>query len=432
MSDLIIRGSAAASIPPGDAIRNANHKPWADLPGRDVSARDLFDAAYQAAVKAGSRLSPTAWLDSMQSQASTVGAKEENRARITRFGFWQNSDIDVWKDGDGWIDANGNALSRDEQERAEKAAREAAKEARDTSASTTQDDVPDARESSSAPADVSKITRGGLFQRSVDVERKGGQWVESRSGKPLPDHEVKEAEEKLKTQPAQASQAGQVIGKGGTASVTDNGDGTATKTFRKEGFGSPDREAKALAELNSLGVECVPKLVSHEPGSNSIRMQKIDGVTLDRFLKTASPDQIAKVQVAVDKAFNDLKRVGKTSIDYKTDNIMVTPGGKIYIIDWSLGRDDRNGQNIEAGRGKIQQEIDAALIKRGGRGQGFAAPAANPRDASGRAVPDANAQEQPQSNEARDKFHRQIDNMTGLSSEQKKAFKKEYDDTVGR
>ena len=99
------------------------------------------------------------------------------------------------------------------------------------------------------------------------------------------------------------------------------------------------REARAAARLNHPAIAQVYDILSHD-GRDYIVMEYVEGRTLTSYLK-GTPMELAEVvdigcQIA--QGLNAAHSRGIIHRDLKTDNILVTPRGKVKILDFGLAK----------------------------------------------------------------------------------------------
>lgn len=133
------------------------------------------------------------------------------------------------------------------------------------------------------------------------------------------------------------------IGGGAEGTVLDNGDGTVTK----RGTRVDPNEVDMLRALRDRGVN-VPRV--HDSGYDSegrynIRMDKLDGSTLNEWLESASVNDVRIMQRKID---DQLARMGNlyTGDPACSENIMVV-GNEPYVIDVSHGGRDASEARAE-------------------------------------------------------------------------------------
>lgn len=119
------------------------------------------------------------------------------------------------------------------------------------------------------------------------------------------------------------------------------------------------REAQALAQLNDPYVVTIHDIGQVE-GSVFVAMDFIEGRTLRVWLdeKTRTPKEILRVFVLAGKGLAAAHRAGLVHRDFKPDNVMVTPRGRVYVLDFGLARSEISYSNAAAPSSGIRPTVD--------------------------------------------------------------------------
>ncbi len=109
------------------------------------------------------------------------------------------------------------------------------------------------------------------------------------------------------------------------------------------------REAQALAQLSDPHVVTIHDIGQIE-GSVFVVMDFVEGRTLRVWLdeKTRPPKEILKVFVLAGRGLAAAHRAGLVHRDFKPDNVMVTPRGRVYVLDFGLARSEISYSNAGA------------------------------------------------------------------------------------
>jgi tetratricopeptide (TPR) repeat protein len=98
------------------------------------------------------------------------------------------------------------------------------------------------------------------------------------------------------------------------------------------------REARALAKLNDPNVVAVYDVGTHDDGLY-IAMEFVEGVPLDRHLAVARPwREVLGLFVAAARGLAAAHAAGLVHRDFKPSNVVVTPGGRVVVLDFGLAR----------------------------------------------------------------------------------------------
>lgn len=119
------------------------------------------------------------------------------------------------------------------------------------------------------------------------------------------------------------------------------------------------REAQALAQLSDPHVVTIHDIGQIE-GSVFVVMDFIDGRTLRAWLdeKTRTPKEILRVFVLAGKGLAAAHRAGLVHRDFKPDNVMVTPRGRVYVLDFGLARSEISYSNAAAPTGGTWEDAE--------------------------------------------------------------------------
>ena len=119
------------------------------------------------------------------------------------------------------------------------------------------------------------------------------------------------------------------------------------------------REARALAKLNH---DSIPKVFDYSDDNHDpayISMERIDGLTLSNCLKPNTPlpiPLILSILLRISEALAHAHSHGLLHRDIKPENIMLTPKGRIVLVDFGLTRgitSDILGKTVSGGRSGI-------------------------------------------------------------------------------
>ncbi|MEM4383154.1 MAG: RIO1 family regulatory kinase/ATPase [Candidatus Caldarchaeum sp.] len=107
-----------------------------------------------------------------------------------------------------------------------------------------------------------------------------------------------------------------------------------------------EQEATHLGKANTVNVG--PRLFKHSP--HIIVMEYVEGETLAEFITTRSRVEIAEI---VAKILDQAYLLDKIHLDHgqlsnSSDHIIITPGGKPTIIDYSHSSQQRRPRNVTA------------------------------------------------------------------------------------
>lgn len=97
------------------------------------------------------------------------------------------------------------------------------------------------------------------------------------------------------------------------------------------------REALATARLSHPGIARVYGLEQAD-GEDWLAMEMIDGRSLAEILKEGplAPAEVARIGAAVAEALDAAHREGIVHRDIKAENVMLTPGGHVKVLDFGL------------------------------------------------------------------------------------------------
>ncbi|MBR79876.1 MAG: Kae1-associated kinase Bud32 [Euryarchaeota archaeon] len=141
----------------------------------------------------------------------------------------------------------------------------------------------------------------------------------------------------------------EVIHEGAEATVTGGfwmGNRAVLKVRRPRGYRHPDldrrltrqrlaAEARILSRLSSEGFPS-PALMFLDQRSSSILMSRIEGSPLHDLLKSGDAGTLHLTRLG--SLIRCLHEVGVSHGDLTTHNVMVSPGGNLYLIDFGLSR----------------------------------------------------------------------------------------------
>ena len=120
----------------------------------------------------------------------------------------------------------------------------------------------------------------------------------------------------------------------------------AIKTLPAELARDPDqlarfeREAKLLASLNHPNIATIHGLEESADATRYLILERVEGETLaDRLLRGALPiDEASRVCEQVADALEGAHERGVIHRDLKPRNIMITPGGRVKVLDFGLAK----------------------------------------------------------------------------------------------
>ncbi len=95
-------------------------------------------------------------------------------------------------------------------------------------------------------------------------------------------------------------------------------------------------EAKLLCDAKRLGV-CVPSLIDVDLLETSITMEYVTGRRIRDIVEDLTYDKLVDVFGQVGKSVGKLHINGIVHGDLTTSNMILTPSGSIYLIDFGLG-----------------------------------------------------------------------------------------------
>ncbi|MEM9460456.1 MAG: serine/threonine-protein kinase [Myxococcota bacterium] len=120
----------------------------------------------------------------------------------------------------------------------------------------------------------------------------------------------------------------------------------AIKLLRADvhGLGGQDAQARLLREAQAMARLSDPNvIVVHEVGTMGDRvfvaMEYVDGPTLRTWLQTPRPrSEILRVFVAAGDGLAAAHRAGLVHRDFKPDNVLIDPEGRVRVLDFGLAR----------------------------------------------------------------------------------------------
>jgi len=152
----------------------------------------------------------------------------------------------------------------------------------------------------------------------------------------------------------------------------------ASDTGRLERF---HREAKVLAALDHAGIVTIYS-VEESGGVHFLTMQLVDGQPLDRVIAAGglAPGRILAIGAGIADALSVAHDKGIVHRDLKPSNVMVTPDGKVKILDFGLAR-----MSEARVTGISDSQRSTQLLTADGRAVGTV-PYMSPEQASGQTV----------------------------------------------
>ncbi len=111
----------------------------------------------------------------------------------------------------------------------------------------------------------------------------------------------------------------------------------ATSASRLERF---KREARALAALDHPNIVHIYSVEEADDGTRFLTMQLVEGQQLDQLIPPSglSLDQLLKIAIPLADAVAAAHERGITHRDLKPGNIMVTPEGRVKVLDFGLAK----------------------------------------------------------------------------------------------
>jgi hypothetical protein len=102
------------------------------------------------------------------------------------------------------------------------------------------------------------------------------------------------------------------------------------------------REARAMARLSHPNVVQVFDVGATDDGAMYIVTERVDGVTLDRWLRERAPDAAAILAAfcAAGRGLAAAHAAGVVHRDFKPQNVMVDREGRVRVLDFGLARSD--------------------------------------------------------------------------------------------
>ncbi|MEZ4453706.1 MAG: serine/threonine-protein kinase [Nannocystaceae bacterium] len=127
------------------------------------------------------------------------------------------------------------------------------------------------------------------------------------------------------------------------------------------------REAKALARLSHPNVVAVHDVGTHQ-GQVFIAMEFIEGVSLGTWLRgqKRSRREILQVFAAAGRGLAAAHREGLVHGDFKPDNVLVDPSGRVRVVDFGLAfAQDRSKPTTKARPSQLEIAVDTRLTPAG-------------------------------------------------------------------
>lgn len=143
------------------------------------------------------------------------------------------------------------------------------------------------------------------------------------------------------------------IGEGGMGAVyealdTELGRKVALKVLPDEIAGGPDRlrrfrrEARALAAINHPNIVTIHGVEDHG-GRRVLIMERVEGESLDRLLPSGglALDKVFDIAIPMADGLAAANEKGIMHRDLKSANVMVTPQGRVKLLNFGLARTER-------------------------------------------------------------------------------------------
>jgi Tfp pilus assembly protein PilF/predicted Ser/Thr protein kinase len=99
------------------------------------------------------------------------------------------------------------------------------------------------------------------------------------------------------------------------------------------------QEAQTASALNHPNI-CTIYEVGEAEGNSFIAMEYVEGRTLDRMISSAGlpPDELLRFGSQIVEGFEHAHEKGVIHRDLKTSNVMITPAGRVKILDFGLAK----------------------------------------------------------------------------------------------
>lgn len=161
---------------------------------------------------------------------------------------------------------------------------------------------------------------------------------------------------------------GKVIGGNADGVVIDNNDGSVTKVFKPQKKLTALNEIKVLRYLESKNYKNCPKIIEVKEYGNSIhiKMTRIKGITLSKYIKNKTQKEIKEIESLVLDRLKTLHSLNVIHGDLSGANIMLELENNkvkdIYFIDFAASKIEENG-NKSIDFSRIGFDLALALSK---------------------------------------------------------------------
>ena len=117
-----------------------------------------------------------------------------------------------------------------------------------------------------------------------------------------------------------------------------------------------EREAKTVASLSHPGIVTLYSPLEEQDGLRFLTMELVEGETLSKSIPARgfSMERFLSLAIAVTDAVSAAHRQGILHRDLKPENVMLTPDGRLKVLDFGLAK-----LRYDARRGRPDDEGDA-------------------------------------------------------------------------
>ena len=127
--------------------------------------------------------------------------------------------------------------------------------------------------------------------------------------------------------------------------------GSLAEQARKEGMDAFLREARKMTKVSAIPRVVQVRDLFYENGTAYIVMDFVEGWTLKKQLEAKGPmtwSQLKPLLLPVAQAMEQVHRAGLIHRDLSPDNIMLTPGGDVRILDLGAAKDLKKGSGVSS------------------------------------------------------------------------------------